>query len=158
MSHCILHQLNYRNAHAIRLLNVALTHRQRLHLDPDEIEFVLSSYWRQLNADIEAGGDISSGQALECLEPAIKLIIGYKTNEDFLLLLRRLSTQVEQMARPESPAQHTALQNVLTLLALFAKCSLSSVKGAVSYPYLGLEAITINGTSLCPRCSTSTLS
>ncbi|KAH8234505.1 hypothetical protein KR038_001868, partial [Drosophila bunnanda] len=123
------HSLNYRNAHAIRLLNVALAHRQVLHLDPDEIEFVLSSYWRQLNADIEAGGDIS---CLECLEPAIRLIIGYKTNEDFLLILRHLSSQVEQMPRPETPVQHTVLRNVLTLLALFAKCSLSSVKAAVS--------------------------
>jgi len=123
--------LNYRDANATRLLNVALTHRQRLHLDPDEIEFVLSSYWRQLNTDIEVG-DTFSSSALDCLEPAIKLIIGYKTNEDFLLLLHRLSSQVEQMARPASQTEHTALQNVLTLLALFAKCSLSSVKGAVS--------------------------
>ncbi|KAH8362202.1 hypothetical protein KR084_010344, partial [Drosophila pseudotakahashii] len=136
------HSLNYRNAHAIRLLNVALTHRQRLHLDPDEIEFVLSSYWRQLNADIEAG-DISFGSALDCLEPAIKLIIGYKTNEDFLLLLRRLSSQVEQMPRPESPAQLTALQNVLTLLALFAKCSLSSVKGAMLNEHFELVSLSV---------------
>ncbi|KAH8336083.1 hypothetical protein KR074_009331, partial [Drosophila pseudoananassae] len=119
-------QLNYRNPHAIRLLNVALTHRQRLHLDPDEIEFVLSSYWRQLNEDIETG-DISAST----VEPAIKLIIGYKTNEDFLLLLRRLSSQIEEMPRPDTPVQHTALRNVLTLLGLFAKCSLSSVKGAM---------------------------
>ncbi|XP_016948646.1 uncharacterized protein LOC108023566 [Drosophila biarmipes] len=134
------HSLNYRNAHAIRLLNVALTHRQRLHLDPDEIEFVLSSYWRQLNADIEAG-DFSTSSALDCLEPAIKLIIGYKTNEDFLLLLRRLSAQVEQMQRPETPAQHKALQNVLTLLALFAKCSLSSVKGAMLNEHFELISV-----------------
>lgn len=106
---------------------MALTHRQRLHLDPDEIEFVLSSYWRQLNEDI-ATGDISAST----VEPAIKLIIGYKTNEDFLLLLRRLSGQMEEMPRPDTPTQHTALRNVLTLLGLFAKCSLSSVKGAVS--------------------------
>ncbi|XP_016939315.2 uncharacterized protein [Drosophila suzukii] len=134
------HSLNYRNAHAIRLLNVALTHRQRLHLDPDEIEFVLSSYWRQLNADIEAG-DFSTSSALDCLEPAIKLIIGYKTNEDFLLLLRRLSAQVEQMQRPETPAQHIALQNVLTLLALFAKCSLSTVKGAMLNEHFELISV-----------------
>ncbi|KAH8286752.1 hypothetical protein KR018_004697, partial [Drosophila ironensis] len=118
--------LNYRNPHAIRLLNVALTHRQRLHLDPDEIEFVLSSYWRQLNEDVSKG-DISASE----VEPAVKLIIGYKTNEDFLLLLRRLASQVEEMPRPETPTQHTALRNVLTLLGLFAKCSLSSVKGAM---------------------------
>ncbi|KAH8419742.1 hypothetical protein KR009_001996, partial [Drosophila setifemur] len=134
------HSLNYRNGHAIRLLNVALTHRQRLHLDPDEIEFVLNSYWRQLNADIEAG-DIASGSGLECLEPAIKLIIGYKTNEDFLLLLRRLSAQMEQMPRPESSAQHTALQNVLTLLALFARCSLSGVKGAMLNEHFELISV-----------------
>ncbi|KAH8358386.1 hypothetical protein KR200_005389, partial [Drosophila serrata] len=134
------HSLNYRNAHAIRLLNVALTHRQLLHLDPDEIEFVLSSYWRQLNADIEAGGDISS---LECLEPAIRLIIGYKTNEDFLLILRRLSSQVEQMPRPETPVQHTALRNVLTLLALFAKCSLSSVKAAMLNEHFELISVSV---------------
>ncbi|XP_017048279.1 uncharacterized protein LOC108092927 [Drosophila ficusphila] len=134
------HSLNYRNAHAIRLLNVALTHRQRLHLDPDEIEFVLSSYWRQLNEDIETG-DISASSALDCLEPAIKLIIGYKTNEDFLLLLRRLSSQVQQMPRPETSAQHTALQNVLTLLALFAKCSLSSVKGAMLNEHFELISV-----------------
>ncbi|EDV34706.2 uncharacterized protein Dana_GF20810 [Drosophila ananassae] len=120
------YSLDYRNPHAIRLLNAALTHRQRLHLDPDEIEFVLSSYWRQLNEDI-ATGDISPST----VEPAIKLIIGYKTNEDFLLLLRRLSAQMEKMPRPDTPVQHTALRNVLTLLGLFAKCSLSSVKGAM---------------------------
>ncbi|KAH8245224.1 hypothetical protein KR032_006704, partial [Drosophila birchii] len=134
------HSLNYRSSHAIRLLNVALTHRQRLHLDPDEIEFVLSSYWRQLNADIEAGGDIS---CLECLEPAIRLIIGYKTNEDFLLLLRRLTSQVEQMPRPETPAQHTGLRNVLTLLALFAKCSLSSVKAAMLNEHFELISVSV---------------
>ncbi|XP_034489874.1 uncharacterized protein LOC117793614 [Drosophila innubila] len=120
------HSLNYRNVHAIKLLNVALTHREQLHLDQDEIEFLLDSYWRQLNADIEAATlDIQS------IEPAIKLIIGYKTNEDFLLLLRRLSTQLEGMQRPETEAQHTSLQNVLILLQLFSKCSLSSIKGAM---------------------------
>ncbi|KAH8289602.1 hypothetical protein KR054_007965, partial [Drosophila jambulina] len=134
------HSLNYRNVHAIRLLNVALNHRQRLHLDPDEIEFVLSSYWRQLNEDIEAGGDISG---LECLEPAIRLIIGYKTNEDFLLLLRRLCEQVEQMPRPETPQQHTSLRNVLTLLALFAKCSLSSVKAAMLNEHFELISVSV---------------
>ncbi|EDX00786.1 uncharacterized protein LOC6523803 [Drosophila yakuba] len=137
------HSLNYRDANAIRLLNVALTHRQRLHLDPDEIEFVLSSYWRQLNADIEMG-DIFSTSALDCLEPAIKLIIGYKTNEDFLLLLRRLSAQVEQMARPASQSQHAALQNVLTLLALFAKCSLSSVKGAMLNEHFEMISVSVS--------------
>ncbi|XP_002040234.2 uncharacterized protein LOC6615864 isoform X1 [Drosophila sechellia] len=136
------HSLNYRDANAIRLLNVALTHRQRLHLDPDEIEFVLSSYWRQLNTDIEVG-DTFSSSALDCLEPAIKLIIGYKTNEDFLLLLRRLSSQVEQMARPASQTQHTALQNVLTLLALFAKCSLSSVKGAMLNEHFEVISVSV---------------
>lgn len=121
-------QLNYRNAHAIRLLNVALTHRQLLHLDLDEIEFVLDSYWRQLNVDIAA----SSALDMSSIEPAVKLIIGYKTNEDFLLLLRRLAQQLDEMQRPETPAQHTSLQNVLVLVTLFAKCSLSSIKGAVS--------------------------
>ncbi|XP_017871745.1 PREDICTED: uncharacterized protein LOC108619589 isoform X1 [Drosophila arizonae] len=121
------HSLNYRNAHAIRLLNVALTHRQLLHLDQDEIEFVLDSYWRQLNKDIAA----SSALDMASIEPAIKLIIGYKTNEDFLLLLRGLGQQLDEMQRPETPAQHTSLQNVLVLMTLFAKCSLSSIKGAM---------------------------
>ncbi|XP_030244966.1 uncharacterized protein LOC115564582 [Drosophila navojoa] len=121
------HSLNYRNAHAIRLLNVALTHRQLLHLDQDEIEFVLDSYWRQLNKDIAA----SSALDMASIEPAVKLIIGYKTNEDFLLLLRGLSQQLDEMQRPETPAQHTSLQNVLVLMTLFAKCSLSSIKGAM---------------------------
>ncbi|XP_017067605.1 uncharacterized protein LOC108105498 [Drosophila eugracilis] len=134
--------LNYRNSHAIRLLNVALTHRERLHLEPVEIEFVLSSYWRQLNTDIEAG-DISSSSVLDCVEPAIKLIIGYRTNEDFLLLLRSLSSQVEQMPRPESPAQHIALQNVLTLLALFSKCSLSNVKGAMLNEHFEMISVSV---------------
>ncbi|KAM8719982.1 hypothetical protein ACLKA7_006098 [Drosophila subpalustris] len=120
------HSLNYRNVHAIKLLNVALTHREQLHLDQDEIEFVLDSYWRQLNADIEA-----ATLDIQGIEPAIKLIIGYKTNEDFLLLLRRLSTQLEGMQRPETEAQHTSLQNILILLQLFSKCSLSSIKGAM---------------------------
>lgn len=109
------------------MLNVALTHRQLLHLDQDEIEFVLDSYWRQLNKDIAA----SSALDMASIEPAIKLIIGYKTNEDFLLLLRALGQQLDEMQRPETPAQHTSLQNVLVLMTLFAKCSLSSIKGAV---------------------------
>ncbi|EDV91771.1 uncharacterized protein LOC6566293 [Drosophila grimshawi] len=121
------HSLNYRNAHAIRLLNVALTHRQLLHLDLDEIEFVLNTYWRQLNADIESASTLD----IQCIEPAIKLIIGYKTNEDFLLLLRRLIAQLDGMQRPETAAEHTSLQNVLILLTLFAKCSLSSIKAAM---------------------------
>ncbi|XP_064539764.1 uncharacterized protein LOC135429407 [Drosophila montana] len=121
------HSLNYRNAHAIRLLNVALTHRQLLHLDQDEIEFVLDSYWRQLNADIAS----ESALDMASIEPAVKLIIGYKTNEDFLLLLRRLSQQLDGMQRPETRAEHTSLQNVLVLVTLIAKCSLSSIKGAM---------------------------
>ncbi|XP_030568537.1 uncharacterized protein LOC115768175 [Drosophila novamexicana] len=121
------HSLNYRNAHAIRLLNVALTHRQLLHLDQDEIEFVLDSYWRQLNADIASESALDMGS----IEPAVKLIIGYKTNEDFLLLLRRLSQQLDGMRRPETNAEHTSLQNVLVLVTLIAKCSLSSIKGAM---------------------------
>lgn len=108
---------------------MALTHRQQLHLDQDEIEFVLNSYWRQLNADIESESTLDT----QAIEPAIKLIIGYKTNEDFLLLLRRLSTQLDNMQRPETEAQHTSLQNILILLGLFSKCSLSSIKGAVSW-------------------------
>lgn len=108
---------------------MALTHRQQLHLDQDEIEFVLNSYWRQLNADIESESTLDT----QAIEPAIKLIIGYKTNEDFLLLLRRLSIQLDHMQRPETEAQHTSLQNILILLGLFSKCSLSSIKGAVSW-------------------------
>lgn len=123
------HSLNYRNVNAIKLLNVALTHREQLHLDQDEIEFLLDSYWRQLNADIES--DTLDTLDIQSIEPAIKLIIGYKTNEDFLLLLRRLSTQLEGMPRPETEAQHTSLQNVLILLQLFSKCSLSVIKGAM---------------------------
>ncbi|KAH8387065.1 hypothetical protein KR093_004526 [Drosophila rubida] len=120
------HSLNYRNPHAIRLLNVALTYRQQLHLDQDEIEFLLDSYWRQLNADIEAATlDIDS------IEAAIKLIIDYKTNEDFLLLLRRLITQLEAMQRPETESQHRSMQNVLILLQLCSKCTLSGIKGAM---------------------------
>ncbi|KAH8272291.1 hypothetical protein KR044_011795, partial [Drosophila immigrans] len=120
------HSLNYRNPHAIRLLKVALTYRQQLHLDQDEIEFLLDSYWRQLNADIAAATlDIDS------IEAAIKLIIDYKTNEDFLLLLRRLITQLEAMQRPETEAQHRSLQNVLILLQLCSKCSLSGIKAAM---------------------------
>ncbi|XP_034118035.2 uncharacterized protein LOC117576944 [Drosophila albomicans] len=120
------HSLNYRNPHAIRLLNVALTYRQQLHLDQDEIEFLLDSYWRQVNADIEAAAlDIDS------IEAAIKLIIDYKTNEDFLLLLRRLIAQLEALQRPETEAQHRSLQNVLILLQLCSKCTLSGIKGAM---------------------------
>lgn len=89
---------------------------------------MLNSYWRQLNADIASESTLD----IQAIEPAIKLIIGYKTNEDFLLLLRRLSTQLDAMQRPETEAQHTSLQNVLILLSLFSKCSLSSIKGAVS--------------------------
>ncbi|XP_030382287.1 uncharacterized protein LOC115629847 [Scaptodrosophila lebanonensis] len=127
------HSLNYRNPHAIRLLNVALTHRQQLHLDQDEIEFVLNTYWQQLCADIESGE-----MPIKSIEPAIKLIIGYKTNEDFLLLLRGLAIQIDELPQPVPPEQHTCLRNVLTLLSLFAKCALSSIKGAILNEYFEL--------------------
>ncbi|XP_002075283.2 uncharacterized protein LOC6652975 [Drosophila willistoni] len=121
------HSVNYRNAHAIRLLNVALSHRQRLHLDSDEIEFVLSSYWRQLNDDINSMQYVKE-EIIQNLEPAIKLIIGYKTNEDFFLLLKHLSSQMNENKLTTAT---TNLSNVLTLMGLFAKCSLSNIKGAM---------------------------
>ncbi|XP_033249132.1 uncharacterized protein LOC117188815 [Drosophila miranda] len=123
------HSLNYKNPHALRLLNVAISHRQKLHFDPDEVEFVLSSYWKQLYSDI-AAGDIAALD-VNCLELAFPLIIGYKTKEDLLVLLRLLTSEVQGLPTPLSPSHRTELQNVLTILSFIAKCSVSTIKGAM---------------------------
>lgn len=111
--------MDYRNPHALRLMNLALSHRELLHLDQDEIEFVLTNYWTQINADLQSLDGHSNSKTIET---AIKLIISNKTNEDLLLTLKYLANS----------AENTNVSNVLKLLRLIAKCPFSTIKGAVS--------------------------
>ncbi|XP_036341891.1 uncharacterized protein LOC118751230 [Rhagoletis pomonella] len=115
------HSMDYRNPHAIRLLQVALNHRQLLHLDQDEIEFVLSHYWEQLNADLNASNLIEAN-ALKTTEMTVKMIIGNKTNEDLLLTLHSLAKNLDDLKE---------FRNILRCLELVAKCSFSTIKGAI---------------------------
>ncbi|XP_002134092.2 uncharacterized protein [Drosophila pseudoobscura] len=137
------HSLNYKNPHALRLLNVAISHRQKLHFDPDEVEFVLSSYWKQLYSDI-AAGDIAALD-VNCLELAFPLIIGYKTKEDLLVLLRMLTSEVQGLPTPLSPSHRTELQNVLTILSFIAKCSVSTIKGAMINKHFEIVSTNVAG-------------
>ncbi|XP_034665987.1 uncharacterized protein LOC117899854 isoform X1 [Drosophila subobscura] len=137
------HSLNYKNPHALRLLNVAISHRQKLHFDPDEVEFVLSSYWKQLYADI-AAGDIAALD-VSCLELAFPLIIGYKTKEDLLVLLLTLTSEVQGLPSPLSPCQRIELQNVLTILSFIAKCSVSTIKGAMINKHFEIVSTNVAG-------------
>ncbi|XP_022227502.2 LOW QUALITY PROTEIN: uncharacterized protein LOC111077508 [Drosophila obscura] len=137
------HSLNYKNPHALRLLNVAISHRQKLHFDPDEVEFVLSSYWKQLYSDI-AAGDIAALD-VNCLELAFPLIIGYKTKEDLLVLLRTLTSEVQGLPSPLSPAHRIELQNVLTILSFVAKCSVSTIKGAMINKHFEIVSTNVAG-------------
>ena len=82
--------MDYRNAHAIKLMQVALNQRQQLHLDQDEIEFVLSGFWRQLNSDLKTQSELNVKNA----ESVVKMIIANKTNEDFLLTLSDISSHM----------------------------------------------------------------
>lgn len=120
--------MDYRNPHAIRLMQVALNHRELLHLDQDEIEFVLTNYWTQIKEDLK---ESCSNQELEqekllgskTMESAVKMIIGNKTNEDLLLILKTIGHNMEEINFP----------NILRLLTLIAKCPFSTIKGAVSF-------------------------
>lgn len=113
--------MNYRNPHAVRLMQVALNHRELLHLDQDEIEFVLTNYWTQINEDLN--DDIEQQQiSSKSLESGVKIIIGNKTNEDLLLILKTIAKNLEM----------TKSSNILKLLTLIAKCPFSTIKGAVS--------------------------
>uniref|UniRef100_A0A0A1WF61 Importin subunit beta-3 n=1 Tax=Zeugodacus cucurbitae TaxID=28588 RepID=A0A0A1WF61_ZEUCU len=115
------HSMDYRNPYAIRLLQVALNHRQILHLDQDEIEFVLSHYWEQLNADLK-NTSINEANTCKTTETAVKMIIGNKTNEDLLLTLQSLTNNLDDIKD---------FRNVLRCLELIAKCSFSTIKGAI---------------------------
>ncbi|XP_053951223.1 uncharacterized protein LOC128858755 [Anastrepha ludens] len=115
------HSMDYRNPHAIRLMQVALNHRQLLHLDQDEIEFVLSHYWQQLNADLKTSSLIEASN-VKTTETTVKMIIGNKTNEDLLLTLQSLANNLDDMKD---------FRNILRCLELIAKCSFSTIKGAI---------------------------
>lgn len=116
--------MDYRNAHAIRLMQVALNYRELLHLDQDEIEFVLTHYWTQINEDLhqlslEQNDKLSNHKTIET---TVKMIIGNKTNEDLLLTLKTIDDKVE----------NENIANILSLLTLIAKCPFTTIKGAVS--------------------------
>ncbi|XP_037936207.1 uncharacterized protein LOC119670139 [Teleopsis dalmanni] len=112
------YSMDYRNSHAIRLVQVALNHRKQLHLDQEEIEFVLTNYWQQLHADLE----MSPTLIPKTTETVIKTIIGNKTNEDFLFTLTDISSKV---------CETQNLDNILTLLTFIAKAPFSTIKGAI---------------------------
>lgn len=117
--------MDYRNPHAIRLMQVALNHRELLHLDQDEIEFVLTNYWSQIQEDLKQPQLLTTEEQklnTKTIESAVKMIIGNKTNEDLLLTLKTIATNVEE----------TNFSNILRLLTLIAKCPFSTIKGAVS--------------------------
>lgn len=115
-------QMDYRNPYAIRLLQVALNHRQLLHLDQDEVEFVLSHYWEKLNADLK-NSSVNETNTGKTTETAVKMIIGNKTNEDLLLTLQTLTNNLDDIKD---------FRNIMRCLELIAKCSFSTIKGAVS--------------------------
>ena len=115
--------MDYRNPHAIRLMQVALNHRELLHLDQDEIEFVLTNYWTQINEDLyKASQEENENLGNKTVEAAIKMIIGNKTNEDLLLVLKTILDNLEA----------DKIANILKMLNLIAKCPFSTIKGAVS--------------------------
>lgn len=105
------------NPHAIKLIMVALTNRVILHFDQDEIEFVLNSYWKQLNEDLKAA-KLDEKTA----ESVIKIIISNKTNEDLLSTLKKIGKDIAS----------EDFGYTCRLLGLIAKCPFSTIKGAVS--------------------------
>ncbi|XP_013117063.2 uncharacterized protein LOC106094396 [Stomoxys calcitrans] len=129
------HSIDYRNPHALRLMRLALNHKEVLHLDQDEIEFVLTNYWTQINEDLRHLED----QNNKTIETAVKLIIGNKTNEDLLLTLKAL----DRNNQPENFA------NILRLVGLIAKCPFSIIKGAIFNEQY--KKITFNITVLLKR-------
>ena len=129
-------QMNYRNSHAIRLMQVALNQRKLLHLDQDEIELVLTGYWRQLNADmqqkpLEQAFKVGSTTAKTTAtfddkhsEALMRMIIDNKTNEDLLLTLKDIGSNV---------LSNENYATTLELLTLIGKSKFSTIKGAVSF-------------------------
>lgn len=115
------YSMDYRNPYAIRLLQVALNHRQLLHLDQDEVEFVLSHYWEKLNADLK-NSSVNETNTGKTTETAVKMIIGNKTNEDLLLTLQTLTNNLDDIKD---------FRNIMRCLELIAKCSFSTIKGAI---------------------------
>ncbi|KAM7350029.1 uncharacterized protein ACRADG_008722 [Cochliomyia hominivorax] len=113
------HSMDYRNPHAIRLMQVALNHRELLHLDQDEIEFVLTHYWSQINDDLNQSKEEKLSN--KTMETAVKMIISNKTNEDLLLILKTIGNNIEESNFP----------NILQLLTFIAKCPFSTIKGAI---------------------------
>lgn len=121
--------MDYRNKNATKLMEIALKYRVPLHFDGAEIEFVLSKYWEQINEDLNSGKllitDDEEGSAdHESVKMAIKLILEHKSNEDFLILLKTITTSEENVPK--------SMENLNDLLALIGKCPLSKIKGAVS--------------------------
>lgn len=106
----------------MNLTHIALNYREQLHFDQDEIEFILSNYWRQLNEAIDKGGlDIQKLEENKTIELAVKMITSNKTNEDFLLILKTINNELKD----------EKIVSILRLLRLLAKCPFSTVKGAV---------------------------
>lgn len=104
-------------------MQVALNHRELLHLDQDEIEFVLSNYWTQINEDLyKTSQEEKVNLGEKTVEAAVKMIIGNKTNEDLLLILKTIGENLKV----------DTYSNILKLLNLIAKCPFSTIKGAVS--------------------------
>uniref|UniRef100_A0A1A9Z4Q4 Urb2 domain-containing protein n=1 Tax=Glossina pallidipes TaxID=7398 RepID=A0A1A9Z4Q4_GLOPL len=116
------HSIDYSDTHALNLTHIALNYREQLHFDQDEIEFILSNYWRQLNEAIDKGGlDIQKLEENKTIELAVKMITSNKTNEDFLLILKTINNELKD----------ENIVSILSLLRLLAKCPFSTIKGAI---------------------------
>ncbi|KAL9882052.1 uncharacterized protein ACN427_010064 [Glossina fuscipes fuscipes] len=116
------HSIDYSDIHALNLTHIALNYREQLHFDQDEIEFILSNYWRQLNKAIDKGGlDVQKLEQNKTVELAVKMITSNKTNEDFLLILKTINNELKD----------ENIVSILSLLRLLAKCPFSTVKGAI---------------------------
>ncbi|XP_055854277.1 uncharacterized protein LOC129918012 [Episyrphus balteatus] len=110
------YSMDCHNPHAIKLIMVALTNHAILHFDQDEIEFVLNSYWKQLNEDLKA-----SKLDEKTAESVIKIVISNKTNEDLLFMLKKIGKNI-----PKEDFGY-----ICRLLGLIAKCPFSTIKGAI---------------------------
>uniref|UniRef100_A0A1A9W213 Urb2 domain-containing protein n=1 Tax=Glossina brevipalpis TaxID=37001 RepID=A0A1A9W213_9MUSC len=116
------HSMDYSNSHSLHLTQIALNYREQLHLDQDEIEFILSNYWRQLNEDIHKGVlEVQKLEQNKSIELAVKMITSNKTNEDFLLTLKTINNELKD----------ENIVSTLSLLRLLAKCPFSIIKGAI---------------------------
>lgn len=121
--------MDYRNIHATKLMEIALTYRNLLNFDQAEIELVFSNYWQEINNDLNSENFLINYELLSesSLHMALKLILEHKSNEDFLILLKTISSESTIINN-----SNKTLENLYDLLALIAKCPLSKIKGAVS--------------------------